>query len=57
VTDKSQILFVLSYMGEGQVELWSNVYVDEALQQDDWRMWEMFTRVLARDFGDNEEPH
>jgi hypothetical protein len=30
-TDQAMVLFILSYMMEGQAELWANTYVDEAL--------------------------
>jgi hypothetical protein len=55
--DKSQILFMLSYMGEGQAELWSSAYVDGALQHNDWGTWNGFTTILSRDFRDKEELH
>jgi hypothetical protein len=55
--NKSRILFILSYMADGAAELWSNAYVDKALQSNNWEMWQMFTNTLAQDFGDDEEPH
>jgi hypothetical protein len=56
ITDQSRILFILSYMTEGAVELWSNTYVDEALATRDWGLWTIFMDTLARDFDDSKEP-
>jgi hypothetical protein len=50
------IWFTLSYMKGGAAELWANVYVDQALESDDWGTWEDCLDKLARDFGDREEP-
>jgi hypothetical protein len=56
-TDKeSMIWFVLSYMKGGDAELWVNAYVDKALENDDWGVWEDFLDKLARDFGNRGEP-
>jgi hypothetical protein len=37
-------------MKGGAAELWANAYVDQALESDDWGMWEDFLDKLARDF-------
>jgi hypothetical protein len=47
--------FVLSYMTEREVELWVDVYMEEALRMDYWGLWEGFTEKLARTFMDEEE--
>jgi hypothetical protein len=49
-------LFTLSYMKGGAAELWTNAYVDNALETNDWRTWEEFLDRLARDFRNKEEP-
>jgi hypothetical protein len=36
LTDKSMVLFALSYMMEGSAELWANAFVDEALETGNW---------------------
>jgi hypothetical protein len=49
------ILFALSYMVGGSVELWANTYVDEALETGDWGLWGDFLDRLAHDLSDSEE--
>jgi hypothetical protein len=53
---ESMIWFALSYMKGGEAELWANSYVNKALEENDWRMWETFLDSLAKDFGNSEEP-
>jgi hypothetical protein len=53
---ESMIWFTLSYMKGGAAELWANVYVDNALETNDWGTWEEFLDKLAHDFGNKEEP-
>jgi hypothetical protein len=49
------IWFVLSYMKGGDAELWANAYVDQALENNDWGVWEDFLDKLAKDFGNKGE--
>jgi hypothetical protein len=53
---ESMIWFVLSYMKGGDAELWANAYVDKALENNDWGVWEDFLDKLAKDFGNKGEP-
>jgi hypothetical protein len=53
---ESMIWFALSYMKGGEAELWANAYVDRALEDNDWGMWEAFLDQLAKDFGSTKEP-
>jgi hypothetical protein len=53
---ESMIWFTLSYMKGGDAELWTNAYVDRAIENDDWGTWEDFLGRLERDFGNTEEP-
>jgi hypothetical protein len=55
-TDKSMILFILSYMVEGPAELWANTFMDKAIETGNWGLGQDFLDELARDFGDSEEP-
>jgi hypothetical protein len=50
------IWFVLSYMKRGDAELWANAYMDKALENNDWGVWEDFLDKLAKDFGNKDEP-
>jgi hypothetical protein len=50
------IWFALSYMKGGVAELWANTYMDKALEENDWGMWEVFLDQLAKDFGNAKEP-
>jgi hypothetical protein len=52
---ESMIWFVLSYMKGGDTELWANAYVDKALENNDWGVWEDFLDKLAKDFGNKGE--
>jgi hypothetical protein len=52
---ESMIWFTLSYMKGGEAELWANTYVDQALEMNNWGMWEEFLNKLARDFGNKKE--
>jgi hypothetical protein len=52
---ESMIWFTLSYMKGGAVELWANSYVDKALEDNDWGMWEEFLDQLAKDFSHADE--
>jgi hypothetical protein len=52
----SMIWFTLLYMKGGDAELWTNLYVDWALENNDWGTWEEFLDQLAKDFGNVEEP-
>jgi hypothetical protein len=50
------IWFALSYMKDGEAELWVNTYIDKALENNDWGTWEEFLDKLAKDFSNAEEP-
>jgi hypothetical protein len=50
------IWFILSYMKGGDAELWANAYVDKALKNHDWGVWEDFLDKLVKDFGNKGEP-
>jgi hypothetical protein len=50
------ILFALSYMMEGAVELWANTYVDKSLEEENWGTWEGVLEALSQDFRDAKEP-
>jgi hypothetical protein len=54
--DESMVIFALSYMKEGSTARWADVYVDKALEEDDWGKYSDFLDQLAHDFGDKEEP-
>jgi hypothetical protein len=56
IEEQTMIWFVLSYMKGGDAELWSNAYVDRALENDDWGTWVDFLDMMARDFGNKMEP-
>jgi hypothetical protein len=57
VEEASMIWFVLSYMKGGDAELWANVYVDKAIESNDWGQWTDFLDQMTKDFGDSTEPH
>jgi hypothetical protein len=40
----------------GPAELWSNAFVDRALETESWGWWQNFLDELVRDFRDSEEP-
>jgi hypothetical protein len=50
------IWFVLSYMKGGDAELWANAYMDKALENNDWGIWEDFLDKLAKYFRNKGEP-
>jgi hypothetical protein len=55
-TNKSMILFALSYMVNRVAELWANAFMDQVLESENWRLWQDFLDELVKDFGDSEEP-
>jgi hypothetical protein len=46
--DESMVIFALSYMKEGSAARWADVYVDKALEEDDWGKYSDFLDQLAR---------
>src|ERR1700719_4640071 len=53
--DKEKIMFVLSYMKEGSVELWAGSYIDKAVALKNWGNWEEFMTQLEHNFMDRSE--
>jgi hypothetical protein len=55
VEERNRILFVLSYMTKGSVELWADAYVEEALRISYWGLSVYFMSKLSTTFKDEEE--
>jgi hypothetical protein len=55
-TDESMVIFTLSYMKEGSAARWADMFVDRALEDDNWGTYPDFLNRIAKDFGDKEEP-
>ena len=53
--DEEKIMFVLSYMKEGSVELWAGSYINKAVMLKNWGNWDKFTTQLEHNFTDRNE--
>ena len=53
--DEEKIMFILSYMMEGSVELWAGSYIDKAVALKNWGNWEEFMTQLEHNFMDRSE--
>ena len=53
--NEEKIMFVLSYMKEGSVELWAGSYINKAVALKNWGDWDEFTIQLEHNFTDRNE--
>jgi hypothetical protein len=54
--NESMVIFALSYMKIGPAARWADMFMDKALEEDDWGSYADFLDQLTWDFSDKEEP-
>lgn len=52
--DQKKIIFTLSFMNEGQAELWADDYREQAIEQGNWGTWRHFVEEVKGRFLDSQ---
>ena len=53
--NEEKIMFILSYMKEGSMELWAGSYIDRAIALKNWGDWDEFVTQLEHNFTDRNK--